>query len=232
VAIERLLAWMPAGHIAVSDITGRDLLHISGNNRLEIIPNGIDFAQIERIPPSGYESDLVFAGRLIRDKNVDILIRAVKILLPDAPGLRCVIIGDGPEMDDLKSLARDLGVEGAVRFTGFLQDPGEVIGFMKSSKVFVFPSTREGFGIAAMEALACGLPLVTSDHQRNAARSFVRAETGCLCNLTPEDFARGIRVCLENRSGMHDCCIELSCSYDWERISDRCEQYYLPGNTQ
>ncbi|MDD1719682.1 MAG: glycosyltransferase family 4 protein [Methanoregulaceae archaeon] len=224
--VEMLLSRLPAIHIAGSETTRLQLLHEHGLRVSAVIPNGIDSDLIRKVLPSAFESDIVFAGRLIKEKNVDLLIRTVAFLRSEIPQIKCVIIGDGPERTRLESLTKDLGIKEAVTFTGFLKDYEEVVGFMKSSKVFVFPSMREGFGNAAIEAMACGLPLVTIDHPRNAARSFVTPDTGSLCTYSPEDFARGIRYCLARRSTMREKCIIQSERFDWSLITDQVEKVY------
>lgn len=226
IALEKAVSGLKACHIAMSETTRGDLEALSGRKIREMIPNGIDISRIRSIPPAGAPSDIIFAGRLIREKNVDLLIRAVGRLLPENPGIRCIIIGDGPEKERLMGLAGDLGVDGSVLFTGFLKGDEEVIGHLKSSKVFVFPSTREGFGIAALEAMACGLPVVTPDHPRNAARSFVTAETGYRSSLTDESLAEGIRVCLAGAVSMKSRCISYAEAYDWDVIADLAEDRY------
>jgi glycosyltransferase involved in cell wall biosynthesis len=97
---------------------------------------------------------------------------------------------------------------------------------MKSSKVFAFPSTREGFGIAALEALACGLPVVTIDHPANAICDLITEKTGFICPPTPEDLATAIRCALRHHDQMRDFCKASAEAYDWDRIGDRVEQYY------
>ena len=140
---ERLLALWSDHPVAVSETTRAGLVSAGVGKDVRIIPNGIDLAEIDRIRPSGSGSDLVFIGRLIREKHVDLLIRAVSLLKEGEPGIRCLIIGDGPERALLEGLVESCGVRENVLFTGFLPDSGEVIARMKSSRVFVLPSTRE-----------------------------------------------------------------------------------------
>ena len=117
----------------------------------------------------------------------DLLIDAVPGLIAEFPSLRVLIIGDGPERMALEHLASRQGVLDHVTFAGFVPNPATVIGFMKSAGVFVSPSIREGFGMAALEAMACGTPVVTVDHPRNAVRERVSMTTGRVASLTAED---------------------------------------------
>jgi len=98
---------------------------------------------------------------------------------------------------------------------------------MKSSKVFVLPSTREGFGIVALEANACGLPVVTVNHGRNAACDFINnGENGFICELSAEYIAEKILIGLEMGKIMRRKCIESAMRYDWDIILGIAESFY------
>ena len=97
---------------------------------------------------------------------------------------------------------------------------------MKASHVCVIPSTREGFGIAALEALACGLPVVTVDHPDNAIAQLITEETGFLSSLSGEGLARAMHHALERYDVMKDGCRASAAGYSWDRIVPDLEQYY------
>ena len=222
--VERLTARLAKNNVAVSEQTKRDLEKL-GVNCVEVIPNGIDFERIQEIRPSGEESDVVFAGRLIRDKNVDILIKAVRLLRDEIPDIKCVIVGDGPERVRLEKLTEEIGLKRNVEFKGFLKEHDDVIALMKSSKVFVLPSTREGFGIVALEANACGLPVITVEHAMNATRDLVKnGRSGFVCRLVENEVVDKILMALH--SNMSKGCLEFARNYDWNNIARRCEIFY------
>ncbi|MCU4139665.1 MAG: Glycosyltransferase involved in cell wall bisynthesis [Methanophagales archaeon] len=223
--VERLTARLISKNIAVSERTKKDLESLGVKN-VKVIHNGIDFKKIESVKPSEEESDIVFAGRLIKDKNVDVLIKAISLIKREISDIKCIIIGDGPEKEKLMKLAKELRVENNVKFVGFLENHDDVIAYMKSSKVFVLPSTREGFGIVALEANACGLPVVTVNHGRNAACDFINGENGFVCELSAEDIAEKVLIGLEIGKIMRRKCIENAMRYDWDRIAKKCEGIY------
>jgi glycosyltransferase involved in cell wall biosynthesis len=214
-AIERAVSRLTSRHIAVSSVTRRSLEKIGIH--AEVIPNGIDFEHIGRVGRSDEESDVVFAGRLVREKNVDLIIRALRILKNSIPDVKCLIIGDGPEKQALVRLSKSLGVDENIVFKGFLEDHDEVLALIKSSKVFVLPSTREGFGIVVLEANACGIPVVTVRHERNAARSLVEeGVNGFICPVSPEKIAEKALEAM--RRNMRQGCVKNSSKYDWNNI--------------
>jgi glycosyltransferase involved in cell wall biosynthesis len=165
-------------------------------------------------------------GRLIKEKHVDELVRAFAIILSEWPDCTLLILGNGPERETIRSLVRDLAIEDRVLFKPFLDSHDEVISLMKSSHVCVIPSTREGFGIAALEALACGLPVVTVDHPDNAICELITENTGFLCPLSAEALATAIRAALSRYPAMKTACGSSAEAYDWDLIVDRVEDYY------
>ena len=185
--VERAASRMSDGLIAVSERTAADLRALGvKSDRITVVPNGIPLAHIRQVPPSGDACDVIYAGRLIKDKHVDVLIRACA-----GTQVRLTVIGDGPERASLEALAAELKVP--VTFTGFLEEDA-LIGRLKAAKVFVLPSTREGFSITTLEAMACGLPVITVDAPRNYAKDLVReGVTGKIVALEEKEYRRGCR---------------------------------------
>jgi glycosyltransferase involved in cell wall biosynthesis len=224
--LERLAARINTNPVAVSETTKAGLIPLVNGIDITLIPNGIDLAEIDAILPAEATSDIIFVGRLIREKHVDMLVDAVGILRKTNPGIRCLIIGDGPERMALEEKVNSTHLSGNIIFTGFFRQSGDMIAHMKSSRVFVLPSTREGFGISALEALAAGLPIVTIDHPKNASRVFARDGCGLMSSLDPLDLSGKIQVLLES-GGSDKSMLRMKASeYDWEKITDMVEDYY------
>ncbi|MCJ7443172.1 MAG: glycosyltransferase family 4 protein [Methanotrichaceae archaeon] len=212
-------------NIVVSEKTRRDLETIGVEN-IEVIPNGIDFYRIEQVKASEKESDIIFIGRLVKHKNVDLLINAIALIRQRIPYVSAVIIGGGPEKERLKTIVKELGLEENVEFTGFVDD-NDALALMKSSKVFVSPSAREGFGMAALEAKACGLPVVTVKHRMNAVCDLVTKDTGFISELQDANLAQAIMSSLDSDGAMRTKCIQSAKKYDWEKICDLAEEIYI-----
>jgi glycosyltransferase involved in cell wall biosynthesis len=222
---ERVVAGLTPNTIAVSGTTAKNLQFL-GVSETPIVPNGIDPGHLQSIPQGTVSSDLIFVGRLIKEKHVDMLVRAFSMLLQEFPDCTLLILGDGPERESIGFLVRDLALEDRVILQSFLDSHDEVISLMKSSHVCIIPSTREGFGIAALEALACGLPVVTVNHRDNAIAELITEKTGFLSSLSVEELADTIRVALSRYPAMKTDCMVSAEAYDWDRIVDRVEICY------
>jgi L-malate glycosyltransferase len=225
-ALEALIARSATPFIAVSPLPEKSLNAIRGDRIIRLIQNGINIKEIQETLPSEQASDIIFAGRLIKEKHVDLILEAVKIIKETRPDIQCRIIGDGPERQSLEKKAALLGLLANVVFTGKLSEGKEVIALMKASRVFVIPSTREGFGISALEAMACGLPVVTSNDPMNAIGLLIDEKCGAVCDPDPRDLAEKLEVMLISAWENSGYCRLKAQANDWEAITSRLEQYY------
>jgi glycosyltransferase involved in cell wall biosynthesis len=176
-AVERLAVRMPDEIITVSEMTARRLRGELGyRGPIHLVPNGFDPVAVERAGRAGDEVEVVFTGRLIAEKRVDLLIDALALLAVEGTKARCRIVGDGPERAALEAQAeaRDLGDQ--VTFAGMLARGDDVLATMKTARVLVLPSFREGFGMVVLEANACGIPVITVRHPGNAAAELIEEE--------------------------------------------------------
>lgn len=225
--VEKASCRMPDLIISVSDRTTAALREITGGNKeIATIPNGLDVDAILKNEPEKSGPDVVFAGRLLPHKNVDVLLRALARLIEKRPSTTLSIVGDGPERKNLEALAHSIGIDKNVSFRGFLADHGSLYALMRASKVFVLPSTREGFGIAALEANACGLPVITIDHPQNATRDLVvNGENGTVVPLDELELAAAIEKELDETSD-RKACLEHAERYRWNLIIPKIKKAY------
>jgi glycosyltransferase involved in cell wall biosynthesis len=212
--------------IAVSVTTAKKLMDLNGQKQVQIIQNGVDLKRMSAILPHEESSDIIFVGRLIKEKNVDLLVRAMDVLSHKNKNYQLRIIGDGPERETLMQHISELSLEPYVRMSGFCDNHDEIIARMKSAKICVLPSTREGFGIAALEALASGIPVITIDHSANAIRDLITEQNGRLCSLSAEDLADTISEVIAQYKEMKPACVASAQTFDWDCIASELETYY------
>ena len=226
--VERSMLALTDRFITVSQKTERDLQAIKRTNKSHVVPNGIDLNQITNVKPAETGFELLFAGRLIKEKKVDLLLRSLPTVLKTCPDIKCMVVGDGPERSRLEELSRELELTTTVEFAGFMEGYNELIGTMKSSEVLVLPSEREGFGMVIVEANACGTPVVVVDYPMNAAKDLVcEGRNGYISKPDPEDLAQTIIKTLKNRKEMVEISKSMSENYDWDRIVDELEDVYI-----
>lgn len=229
--VEQLVLVLSSNIVAVSEMTKKDLQSPgpAGKN-IRLVPNGVDLKKISAVTPSDEACDVLFVGRLIREKNVDVLLEAVALVQKDIPDIKCCIIGTGPEKEQLLELAAscELLDEGNARFSGFMEYD-EMIARMKSSKVLVLPSSREGFGIVVVEAFACGVPVVTVAEAHNAATELVDEVCGFVVELDARAIAGAVRKLLgdeELRCRMGKAAVEAGRDYEWDGIVHEMRELY------
>lgn len=156
VCISRLIGQQQAQELAVHQ------------DRIWYIPNPIDTARIQRQGDQhlgGYAElfgarVVVTAGRLTTQKGHWHLIRAFKQVKDRVKDARLLVLGAGELDRYLNLLLSDLGLQGDVVMTGHVRNPFNLI---SNATVFVFPSLWEGFGMSLVEALACGVPVISTD---------------------------------------------------------------------
>lgn len=169
--------------------------------RVEYIPGvGIDVDKLNKVEIDRYlkrkelglptDAFVVLSvGELNKNKNHEVVIRAIAKI--NNPTIHYVICGKGPLESYLNKLVVELGVGENVHLIGFREDVPEIC---KISDVFAFPSNREGLGMAALEAMACGLPIITSNVHGIVDYS-IDGETGYNCSPTDIDsFSKYIKI--------------------------------------
>lgn len=189
-----------------SDQEAQDVARLGIRARPVIIPLGLDLSAFETLPPASLffqrfpetaGAELVlFVSRIDVKKGLDLLLPAFREVLQSRPQTRLVIAGDGPEplVAELKKQAAALGIQHAVLWTGFLQ--GELkFSALAAARVFCLPSRSENFGMALLEAMACGLPCVASD-QVALAVDAAACEAICMIPCEEKAIAPALRTLL------------------------------------
>jgi glycogen(starch) synthase len=202
-------------------------------DKIDVIPNGVDTTRFDRLDGqdlsrfrNGYAlpfEQIVFSvGRVVYEKGLQVLVRAMPIVLSHQPAVKVVVAGKGPELDTLRSIAWDLGIGEKVLLAGFISDEDRDRLF-KISDCAVFPSLYEPFGIVALEAMAAKCPVVVS--KVGGLKDVVQhAETGITVYPdNPESLAWGILHTLQHpewsAERVKNAYRVVQEEYNWERIA-------------
>ena len=209
--------------------------HFEVTKDIEVIPNFIDTDRFVRqdkehfkqaLCPNG-EKVIVHISNFRPVKNVQQVVEVFHRLQNGASNVKLLLVGDGPDRVPTERKARELGVFDDVRFLG-KQDPVEEI--LSIADVFLMPSGSETFGLAALEAMACEVPVVATD-VGGLPELIVHGETGFLCPLDDvEAFTECTRRLLTDDE-LHD---EMASAarrravetFDIDRVVPRYEEYY------
>ncbi len=156
------------GVTAVSEDLKKDTYkHFNILREIEVIPNFIDLTKFKRqrkdhfktaICPNG-EKLIVHTSNFRKVKRVDDVVRIFHKISETVPA-RLLLVGDGPERSLIEGLCRELGIYEEVRFLGKLEAVEEVLSV---ADLFLMPSEKESFGLAALEAMACEVPVISSN---------------------------------------------------------------------
>lgn len=203
-----------------------DLLRDYHSN-VRCIPNGINIDEFRGDGPSNKE--IIFVGRLVPVKRVEDLITGFNLIHDEHPDWKLRIIGDGPNMDSLKTQVDKLGLEDIVKFDGAIPRD-EIPEKISSARIFVLPSLREGHPLTLLEAWATELPVITTSVE--GIEEFVEhKETGYIIPpKSPAELANALHFSIANYEIAKDWGRAgrklVESQYTWERIANQTFDLY------
>lgn len=195
----RVLVRRPGKVLAASREIAEVAIALAPDVRVEAVTNGVETGRFRPVPPAVPRDPgtrpVVVPRRLVPKNGVADLIRALPLVRESVPGIVALVVGDGPERPRLEELAGRLAVRNAVRFLG--RRPHEDMpGFLCSGELAIFPSLMEATSVAALEAMACAVPVVAT--RVGGLPEIVDEGVGTLVDPgSPSDLARGIVELLE-----------------------------------
>jgi len=205
-------------YVAVSDITRDELVDLGvDRQRIAVVHNGTSeplAVPVERSP----QPRLVVLSRLVPHKRIEIALETLARLRPELPELRLTIAGRGWWEQPLRDAARELGVDDAVDFAGFVDEPTKHR-LLASSWVSLVPSVKEGWGLAVVEAAIHATPSVAFHGAGGVAESIVDGESGLLAAHDDIDefvaLTRSLLVDDELRARLADGARRHSARFTW-----------------
>lgn len=179
--------------VAISKVSGKDFEEIGyPKERIVNIPNGVEIS--EEIKTS-YDQALrvITVTRLSNEKGVDVLIQSWAKIVAEEKSLKLVIIGTGPEKEEIQKKVSSLKIGESIEFAGFVND---VKGYLRCADLFILPSRTEGMSNALLEAMSYGIPcivtkvggngeLMVEEDKEIQSGGYVIARNGLLVN--PDD---------------------------------------------
>ncbi len=226
-AAERLalLVYRQTPMAVISESTKKEMMvHGFEERQLFNVEIAVD---VERYRPLGIapsEVPLVgYLGRIKKYKSVDHLLRAFVLVRKEIPTAQLSVVGDGDGRPALQSLARTLGIEAHVSFTGYLPED-EKIKHINRMHVAVNTSAKEGWGLTVTEANACGVPVIASDVP-GLRDAVINGQTGLLYEYgNVSELAGKIASLLrdpQQRNQFATAGLAYARSFSWDRCADK-----------
>jgi glycosyltransferase involved in cell wall biosynthesis len=144
----------------VSEASKDDLIKFGAKKPIYVIPNAIEINEFRKSEIIPYQ--FIYIGRLIFYKNLEVVIKAIKIIRDSYPKISLIIVGSGPHKEKIERLIHELNLQDNIKFKGHLSNE-EKEAWLASSQALVFPSLLEGFGLVVLEAFEFGKPVLVSD---------------------------------------------------------------------
>jgi glycosyltransferase involved in cell wall biosynthesis len=152
---------------------------------MQIIPTGMEMDRFAagdgarfraKLEIAADQPTLVHVGRIAHEKNIDFLFRMLRKVADRLPRVVMIVAGEGPALSHCKSLVASLGLSAHVRFVGYLSRDSELLDCYRAGDLFVFSSRTETQGLVLLEAMALGVPVVSTAHMGTA--DIVKPERG------------------------------------------------------
>lgn len=205
-------------------------------DKLKHIPVGIDISDFypepkeesrKKISLCQEKKYILFVGRMVKLKGTEYLIKSIKELRLIYPGITLLLIGGGPEINNLKVLCETENLEENVKFLGYISESEKIRTYYNASDICVFPSLSEGLSIVTLEALACMKPIIGT----KAHPLLVNKENALLAKIkSSESLAENISILLNNselakRISLNGYYYTVN-NFSWEKVAEKLNELY------
>lgn len=213
----------------ISDATRTSLIkaYPALSSKTDVIENGatLRFDSVFPREPAP-EVRILSVGRLTHQKNYPVALKAISML--NAAPVTYTVLGEGGEREDLEAMAKSLGLADKVTFKGHVSD---ITPFLREADIFLIPSLWEGFGLAAVEGMNAGLPVVASDV--SGLRDVVGTDGACALLVPPIEppaIAEALGTLIgdgQKRHDMGEAAFERSMRFDRYRMTENYIRAYV-----
>ncbi|MDD2655220.1 MAG: glycosyltransferase [Candidatus ainarchaeum sp.] len=214
----------PSGYTA-------DILKAHGIGNVQVLPSGIDsksFAKadgeaVRKRHGLGKKKVILHAGRMVMEKNLDLLIDEAQSIINKQPNARFMLVGKGPAEEHYKARVQAKGLGDYFIFTGFV-DGKELPDYYAAADVFAFPSKFDTQGLVVLEAMASGTPAVVPT--KSAAAELIEEGKTGYSFTEPVDFREKVLLAMERKDEMGKAAREAARKYDKEIMVGKLEDLY------
>ncbi len=211
----------------------RKLLESKGVMNMEVLTNGINrdifnsgakpILARKKFGITSDENVVLYAGRIAKEKNLEMLIEASASMLNVMPKTRFLIVGAGPAETYYKDLVNKKGLDAHFTFAGRV-DLETLVSSYASADVLAFPSRFDTQGLVVLEAMATGLPAVV--HKETAPAEFIENGSNGYLFSDKFDFHEKLIQAIKNRKKLSDAALLASANYDIKKTIDRLTDLY------
>jgi len=216
---------------ATSDVLKRSTLDLVPSliGRIETIPFGVNLPDELMEPPSESPLKICWVKQLFRKYGPDVLLKAVKLVKEKIPDIQVNLAGDGDMEEQLKQMIKDFDLSDNVRLLGWMSNK-DIYSFIQQHHFLVMPSLKEAFGVAVLEASACGRPAIASD-VGGVSEVLVDGQTGI---LVPKGDADKLAEAILKLANDVDLRTKMGAAgrvfvrenYTWDKSLDMMEELY------
>ncbi|HIQ13337.1 MAG TPA: glycosyltransferase family 1 protein [Thermoprotei archaeon] len=233
ILLEKFYVYLPDKIVAVSEMVRDRLINYLNvpSDKVVVIENGVDTNSFNVMDNGIYNHrGVIYIGRLNPHKKVDWLLKAIKLVRRAIPDIRLDIVGDGPYRKFYMRVAEELGLDGNVVFHGKVDDH-DMVELLKTSRIYVLPSIREGQSITTLEAMAAGVPQIVIEIDGNGAVELVKSSgSGLVVKPSIRELATSI-IRLINDDSLYKVLrsngLEYVRRHTWDRVANMYHNLYM-----
>ena len=218
--------------IILVDEASKEFCKTSGN-KVVVIPVGVDTEKFKLMDKASLRKKynfnrndkiILYVGRFKKEKGLDLLIKSFMKVQNKIPDCKLVLVGDGPEKQNLSKVVDDLKLRN-VQFIDTVEH-NEIPRIMNCADVFALCSLYEGMPTVVLEALACGVPVVSTD-VGDVHKVVHDNETGYIVkSRTVDGIASKLIETLNNSYRLKENCVETAQEYSWGKIAEQIKEVY------